>query len=542
MNRFLFDSIYIAQKSTIFSILLLGILSGFQFSCDSNSTEVESEEPTTGQFQEQHRPQFHFTPPQQWMNDPNGMVYLDGEYHLFYQHYPDSNVWGPMHWGHAISTDLVHWEHLPIALYPDSLGLIFSGSAVFDANNTSGLGTADNPPLVALFTHHLMEGEQAGRTDYQYQSLAYSTDRGRSWTKYTANPVLPNPGIKDWRDPKVVWDADSKQWVMALAAFDEVQFYGSPNLIDWTFLSSFGNGMGSHGGVWECPDLFPIKIEGTDQQWWCLIVSVQAGSPNGGSGAQYFIGDFDGTQFRLHPTQSPQDTLWVDFGRDNYAGVTWSNVPESDGRRLFLGWMSNWQYATVVPTYDWRSAMTIARELKLQETQAGPRLGIRPVRELEGLRQEEGILAAQTLEGIRVLEAGIEPAQAELQLSFDLSATTAQRFGLLLTNTRGDTLRIGFDQVQNAFFTDRQRAGKTDFQEDFATGIHLGKRFENSDQLAMHIYLDRSSLELFSADGQTVMTDIFFPQEDFTTIALYAEAGTASLREGFWWNLESIWN
>ncbi|NNF34850.1 MAG: glycoside hydrolase family 32 protein, partial [Saprospiraceae bacterium] len=223
---------------------------------NSNSSETDSE-----YYSEQYRPQFHFSPESNWMNDPNGMVYYEGEYHLFYQYYPDSNVWGPMHWGHAVSTDMVHWEHLPIALYPDSLGLIFSGSAVIDWNNTSGFGSESNPPMIAIFTHHLMEGEKAGRNDFQYQSIAYSLDKGRSWTKYEGNPVVPNPGIRDFRDPKVIWDEENTQWVMTFAAYDKVRFYTSKDMKEWEFTGTFG--IDGDDRLWECPDLFPMTVEVT---------------------------------------------------------------------------------------------------------------------------------------------------------------------------------------------------------------------------------------------------------------------------------------
>jgi fructan beta-fructosidase len=287
---------------------------------------------------ETYRPQYHFTPQTGWMNDPNGMVYYEGEYHLFYQHYPDSTVWGPMHWGHAVSQDLIHWQHLPVALYPDKLGYIFSGSAVVDWNNTSGLGTAEAPPMVAIYTYHDPGGERQGRIDFQTQGIAYSVDKGRTWTKYEKNPVLPNPGIRDFRDPKVSWNEVSKQWVMTLAVKDHIEFYGSPDLKKWSKLSEFGNTIGAHGGVWECPDLFSLK-DGEGNSKWVLFVSINPGGPQGGSATQYFIGNFDGKNFM------PQDTLarWIDYGADNYAGVTWSDIPASDGRRLFIGWMSNWQ-------------------------------------------------------------------------------------------------------------------------------------------------------------------------------------------------------
>ena len=278
------------------------------------------------------RQRYHFTPPVSWMNDPNGMVFYDGEYHLFYQHNPLGAEWGNMSWGHAISTDLMHWKQLNVALMPDHLGDIFSGCAVIDKNNTAGFG---KDAMVAIYT-------SAGKV--QSQSIAYSTDKGRTFTKYSANPVITNPGIADFRDPKVFWHNESNQWIMSLATKQTITFYGSANLKSWTRLSEFGDGIGSHGGVWECPDLVPLDYNGKTK--WVLVVSINPGGPNGGSATQYFIGDFDGKTFRADALPYP---LWMDYGRDNYAGVTWSNIPENDGRKIFMGWMSNWDYANNVP-------------------------------------------------------------------------------------------------------------------------------------------------------------------------------------------------
>lgn len=277
-----------------FAILIACLILG---ACGNNNTQTYSQDRKDIAADSIWRPSFHFTPEEHWMNDPNGMVYFDGEYHLFYQHNPESSKWGPMHWGHASSGDLINWEHHPIALYPDSLGTIFSGSAVVDSNNTSGLGKNGQIPLVAIFTHHDAEGEKAGRNDFQQQSIAFSLDAGRSWKKYSGNPVLKNPGIRDFRDPKVIWHASSKRWIMTLAAGQEILFYSSPNLIDWQKESAFGTGIGAHGGVWECPDLFPI-MAGT-KPVWALIVNINPGAPNGGSGTQYFLGNFDGKNLLL---------------------------------------------------------------------------------------------------------------------------------------------------------------------------------------------------------------------------------------------------
>ncbi|MDB5263027.1 MAG: glycosyl hydrolase family 32, partial [Adhaeribacter sp.] len=407
--------------------ITLGIaLCGLLYSCTSKQTtsegtdtttsdknQTETINPTTATFDELHRPQFHFTPPAGWMNDPNGMVYHNGEYHLFYQHNPDSTVWGPMHWGHAVSKDMIKWEHLPIALYPDSLGTIFSGSAVVDKNNTSGLGTKDNPAMIAIYTYHNADGEKAGRKDYQTQGIAYSLDNGRTWTKYKANPVLKNPGIKDFRDPKVSWYEKGQKWIMTLAVMDHISFYSSKNLLDWTKESDFGSDIGGHGGVWECPDLIKMPVTGTNEEKWVLIVNINPGAPNGGSGTQYFVGQFNGKNFVLDNNFKAQLTgqsnkpgsvkkgegIWLDYGMDNYAGITWSNVPESDGRLLFIGWMSNWKYANVVPTGKWRSATTIPRTLTLENTPSGLRLASTPVKELQNIYGDTHQIPAQRVMG-----------------------------------------------------------------------------------------------------------------------------------------------
>jgi fructan beta-fructosidase len=347
-------------------------LIAFLYSCHT----VKKENTTSKTYNEPYRLQLHFSPPAHWMNDPNGMVYYKGVYHLFYQYYPDSTVWGPMHWGHATSTDLIHWQHQPIALYPDSSGYIFSGSAVVDSSNTSGFGKKGIVPLVAIFTHHDPKGEKAGTSTYQNQSLAYSLDEGKTWTKYAGNPVLKNPGIKDFRDPKVSWYEAGKKWIMTLATLDRITFYSSPNLKDWTKEREYGKDIGAHGGVWECPDLFPLQYNG--ETIWVLIININPGGPNGGSATQYFTGQFDGHTF----TPTATDTRWLDYGPDEYAGVTWANF---GNRKVFLGWMSNWQYADKVPTEKWRSAMTVPRDLSLDKVGDKYLLRSMPVPELNGV-------------------------------------------------------------------------------------------------------------------------------------------------------------
>ena len=383
-------------------------------SCSHQAQEPQGKIEKEANYHEDHRPQYHFSPAANWMNDPNGMVYYEGEYHLFYQYYPDSTVWGPMHWGHAVSPDMVSWEHLPIALYPDSLGYIFSGSAVIDWDNTSGLGDGEEPPMIAIFTHHEMEGERNKTNTFQYQSIAYSNDRGRTFVKYDGNPVVSNPGIKDFRDPKVIWHEVSKKWIMVFSAYDKVRIYNSPNLIDWTFASEFG--IPDDTRLWECPDLFPIKVEGTEEEKWVLITSIQKEGPNGGTATSYFVGDFDGSTF----IGDHKNQKWLDYGTDNYAMVTWSDVPKNDGRRLALGWMSNWQYAQKVPTDKWRSAMTLPRSLILHKTKDDYVLRSQPVKELKVLEERSMSISGQRVSGIFELPTEPDHSLYKLELSLSL--------------------------------------------------------------------------------------------------------------------------
>lgn len=523
--------------------------------CTSAPVSDQATEQNIVEYQEPHRPQIHFSPPANWMNDPNGMVYYDGEYHLFYQYYPDSTVWGPMHWGHAVSTDMVQWEHLPIALYPDSLGYIFSGSAVVDSENTSGLGTAENPPLVAIFTHHDAAGAEAGRNDYQVQSIAYSLDRGRTWTKYENNPVIANPGIIDFRDPKVSWHEPTQQWFMIFAAKDRVRIYTSPNLIDWTFTSEFGANSGDHGGVWECPDLFALPVNGdASQTKWVLLLSINPGGPNGGSATQYFVGDFDGKTFTLDPefardvqptstNPDEEQAVWLDHGPDNYAGVTFSDVPEEDGRRLFMGWMGNWNYAQVVPTDPWRSAMTLPRTLTLRQTAQGLRVFSTPVEELETLRTESFTVAQGPETGEQEITSAIPQGPLPLELDLEVLASSsepAESFGLKLYNDQGESLLVGYEPAQNRYFIDRSAAGPNDFSDQF-NGLSYAPRVVPGTATKLHLFIDESSVELFADNGATVMTGIFFPSESFNHVTLFAKGGTVDWQKIEGWSLQSIW-
>ena len=642
---------------------------------------------------EQHRPQYHFTPPSKWMNDPNGMVFYDGEYHLFYQHYPEDIVWGPMHWGHAVSKDLVHWEHLPIALYPDSLGYIFSGSAVIDWNNSSGFGKDGQPPMIAIFTHHDPQGEKQGSSTFQVQSIAYSTDNGRYWNKYQGNPVVPNPGIRDFRDPKVIWDEERNQWVMVFAVWDHVSIYTSKDLKEWTYRSDFGKEWGSHGGVWECPDLFPMRIEGTHVIKWVLLLSINPGGPNGGSATQYFIGDFNGEAFTLDPDfqarlgvipeavpegkvfadfestrydnwektgfafgnypaggnimdqkgvegykgeklvnsffngdetegvlKSPtfkinhryinfligggmhlgktgidlvitdrvvksatgnnserlswhswdvepfigqnahlriydqhtggwghilvdhitfsdkpasskiEKAVWLDYGRDNYAGVTWSGIPEDDGRRLFIGWMSNWDYANQVPTESWRSAMTIPRELKLVDNDGNLNVLSQPVKELENLREKVIQLEAVKLDNQSLNNPVIiSNGTAEIELDIDFEENSSAHVLIEFSNDLDERLTVGIDQISNTWYIDRMLSGKNEFSANFAQKIDKAPILNSGTKHHLHIFLDVASIEMFVNNGLTTMTEVFFPSKPMQKLDIKTIKGEATV-------------
>lgn len=462
------------------------------------------------EYNEKYRPQFHFSPEHGWMNDPNGMVYLDGEYHLFYQYNPYGAMWGNMHWGHAVSTDLISWTYLPTVLTPDSLGAIFSGSAVIDVNNTAGFG---KNAMIAIYT-------SAGKV--QAQSIAYSTDKGRTFTKYAKNPVLPNPGITDFRDPKVSWNEAANQWVMALATKQTVTFFGSPNLKDWTKLSEFGEGIGSHAAVWECPDLFSLTYQGKTK--WVLIVSLNPGGPNGGSATQYFIGDFDGKTFKPDALPYP---LWLDYGRDNYAGVTFSNIPKTDGRQIFMGWMSNWDYANQVPTKDFRSANTTPRELTIVNNGNHLILSSYPVKEMSSLK-------GKSLEKPNLLvdkEATITELLKDNDGSYEIEMTikpgNAEVFGFSLNNSKNETLKFNFDNTTGFLSIDRKKSGLTDFNDRFAMGMNAP--LIKKDAYRIRLLVDKASAELFINEGEITMTTLFFPTEPMNQLKFYSQAGKFSL-------------
>lgn len=641
--------------------ILVGLLAG----CAVCLSAMAAESRTL--FREPWRPQFHFTPPDTWMNDPNGMVFHEGEYHLFYQNNPFGNRWGHMSWGHAVSRDLTHWEHLPLALAEENGVMIFSGSAVVDWKNTSGFGKDGRPPLVAIYTGHYTA------RPLQNQQIAYSNDKGRTWTKFAGNPVL-DIGETDFRDPKVFWHEPSERWVMAVSwpLKRKVRFYASPDLKSWRHLSDFGPA-GSTSGIWECPDLFPLKVEGKGRQTrWVLVVNVGSGAPAGGSGTQYFVGEFDGTRFVADARSTPQpgtelvpagrvladfegvdfggwtttetafgggpakgavngqqavdgfqgrgvlnsfhggdpaqgtltspdfvvdrdhlsflvgggnqpgkaevrllvggravraatgaDTerlawqswdvrdlrgqkarleitdhatggwghlnadhfvladqparnateaaLWADFGRDFYAAVSWSDVPRRDGRRLWIGWMSNWNYANDVPTLPWRSAMTVPRELALRDTPSGYRLLQRPVRELAQLRGTARSLKRSGLGAANAWLAGqaFPDGLAELELQLENVPANGVLTLRCQHGSRHET-RVQADFGAGQLRIDRTQSGRSGFSPVFA-GVHTGPLRVEEGRLNLTVLVDVSSLEVFAQGGESVLTELVLP-------------------------------
>lgn len=521
------------QKTTRVFYFFVGGLLLFFSGCQNTKTKSDTKMLQTNQDEEQYRPKLHFTPKKNWMNDPNGLFYLNGTYHLYFQHHPESNVWGPMHWGHATSTDLIRWKEHPIALAPDELGTIFSGSAVVDYHNTSGLGTLENPPIIAIYTNHDAEAASQGSTTFQTQSIAYSLDEGYTWEKYSNNPVIENPGIKDFRDPKVIWMENQKKWILILAAGQETQFYSSKNLIDWNFESRFGAGVGNHEGVWECPDLFPMQIKETGEIKWVHLVSINPGGPNGGSATQYFIGDFDGNTFTIDPEfksrMEENHAYWVDFGKDNYAGVTFSNWKNPEGNPLFIGWMSNWQYAPNVPTTLWRSTMTLPRILELVQTKRGPQLRSTLAPDFKSIIAKKGVVAQTTLEENKTLISSEKIDLSAAQITVHLKDLAPARYTFSLSNQKGETLSFGYDHQNKIFFIDRSASGATNFSPAFSARESTAPRFREKATLTLNIVLDKTSIELFMDEGETVMTEIFFPQSPYDKLKLTADKKTKTM-------------
>jgi len=444
-----------------------------------------------------------------WMNDPNGLVYYAGEYHLFYQYHPESTVWGPMHWGHAVSRDLINWEHLPIALYPDEHGMIFSGSAVVDWNNTAGFG---KEALIAIFTYNINYKET--------QNLAYSTDKGRTWTKYAGNPVVPAPDpLSDCRDPKVFWH--DNHWIMLLAAKDKVLFYTSPDLKQWEQTGIFGPGFGSTTGVWETPELFQLPVE--NESHWVLAVGVGDGTAAGGSGTQYFIGNFDGKAFT---SENPKETiLWMDYGADYYAPQSWNDEP--NGRRLMIAWMNNWQYAKLIPATTWRGMFSLIREMVLAKTSAGIRLVQKPLPEIQKLRGEHLYWQDKIIQPTTNFLTDVHGQSLEIIAEFNVR-NDVDCFGFRIHVGSTNQTTICYSVKDNILTIDRIKSGEVDFHENFPV-IHSTTLTPINGIIRLHIFTDASSVEVFANDGLLTFTECIFPHEQNQRLELFSEGNSVML-------------
>jgi levanase/fructan beta-fructosidase len=426
---------------------------------------------------EHFRPKYHHTPKYGWMNDPNGMFYKDGVWHLAFQWNPYGSQWENMTWGASTSRDLIHWDAQPAAIEADGLGTIFSGSCVVDKENTAGFGKG------AIIAYYTSAGEA------QTQSMAYSTDGGKTFKKYSGNPVLVS-SVPDFRDPHLFWHAETQRWIMLLAVGQEMQIYSSPNLKQWTMESRFGAEYGNHGGVWECPDLFRLPVRGTGQQKWVLVCNINPGGPFGGSATQYFVGNFDGHKFTCD--SRPEVTKWMDYGKDHYATVTFDNAP--DNRRVAIAWMSNWQYANEVPTKQFRSANAIPRDLDLFIDGTETYCGVMPSPEMLTLRGKPSKQLTDACEVVVTLKGSTE---------------------ITLQNAKGEKVVMRYDAQKQTFSMDRTKSGDTSFSEHFPCTTVAPT---HGQMKQLRLFIDRSSLEAFDGDGKMAMTNLVFPSEPYNTI------------------------
>ncbi|MDQ5860874.1 MAG: glycoside hydrolase family 32 protein [Actinomycetota bacterium] len=481
------------------------------------------------------RPALHYAARNTWLNDPNGLIFHEGVYHLYYQTNPLDNVWGNMSWGHATSPDLVTWTEHPVAISCDAEEDIFSGSIVFDRDNTSGFGTDSAPPLVAVYTSAFKPG--SAHHGVQAQSLAYSRDGGYTWTKHTANPVL-NRGSAEFRDPKVIrYDGGAgSYWVMvAVEATDfQVVLYKSEDLKSWELLSTFGPANAT-GGVWECPDLFFLPVDGDPENLqWVLTVNLNPGGPNNGSAGQYFVGDFDGSTFTSATTvtkglQDPArlgEYQWLDWGRDYYAAVSFSDAPNN--RRLMIAWMNNWEYANHIPTSPWRSPMTLVREISLHSIDGKLRLVQKAAADLTTVAYPAtSFHLSETIvsDGTQVLDGAAGTVQ---RIDATFTRGSAEEFGLILRVDGGHGTRVGIRPAQGTLHVDRRTSGQTDFHKSFPS-IDTAPIREIEGSYELTIFVDRCSVEVFAQDGQVTMTELIFPAPTSTDVALYSIGGTATI-------------
>jgi fructan beta-fructosidase len=543
MNRIADLSFFGSSKKWLFGYLV--ILSGFiLLACSDNAKSTEEGNPEVelqkplNYYQEQYRQQFHFSAEAGWMGSPGGLIYHKGVYHLFYQYHADSTVFGDVHWGHAVTKDLISWEDLSVAISSDSLGYILPGSVVFDEYNTSGFGTKEDPPMVAMFTYYDPIKKGAGNEANQTQGLAFSLDDGHTWTKYEFNPILFNQGRKDFRNPKVFWHYKTEKWIMVLAVGDHVEIYGSYDLIDWVFISQFGQLAGSQAGVWESPELFPLTVTGTDLTKWVLLVSLGEGVDSIVSATQYFIGEFDGYTFVNDEKQEVVN--WLDYGGDNYAGITFSETRKLLGRTIIMSWMSNLNYDEEVPTAGWRGTMTIPRTLSLVRHNRSFKLKQYPVEESIFLRTHATEIGRTLINGEVDWSHYLKTKQP--LLDFELLITKIDRSSswyITLSNDSSEFVKFGFDYSSRSYYFDRSQSTNLEFSSNFSD-VHRAKRLSTKDQMGVRILIDETSIEMFGDMGEVVLSEQVFPSSRYTKMTITAP-DIAILLEGVAYNLKSVW-
>ena len=465
---------------------------------------------------EKYRPVYHHTPLYGWMNDPNGMFYKDGVWHLYYQYNPYGSKWQNMSWGHSTSKDLIHWNHEPIAIEPTGLGTVFSGSCALDTTDSAGFGS---DAVIGMYT-------SAGVS--QTQSLVWSKDNGRTFEFYPSNPVITLES--EARDPNMFWDAKAGQWVLVLAhALDhEMLIFTSPDMKDWTLQSSFGK-VGAQDGVWECPDLFKLKVDGTDKEKWVLICNLNPGGIFGGSATQYFIGDFDGKTFKADTDATGNiPTKWMDFGKDHYATVSWSDAP--DNRRTAIGWMSNWQYAGEVPTLQFRSANTLPRDLSLFTASDGELyLASTPSPEMKALRGTPTVSVRNTDIRKKAVSCPLPAANGGVcEILVDVNARKSSKINLTLANNAGEKVVMLYDVAAHTLSFDRRESGIVDFSQDFPA-VTVAPTFEENGKISLRIFIDKSSIEVFGNDGRFAMTNLVFPENPYTSLSISSTVGNARI-------------
>ena len=482
---------------------------------------------------EKFRPVYHHTPLYGWMNDANGLVYKDGEYHLYFQYNPYGSKWGNMHWGHSVSKDLVHWEHLAPAIARDTLGHIFSGSSIVDQENVAGYGAGN---ILAFYT-------SASDKNGQIQCLAFSKDNGRTFTKYEKNPILcPADGLRDFRDPKVFRYEPEDKWVMIVSADKEMRFYDSKNLKDWNYMISFGEGYGVQPCQFECPDMVELPVDGDlNRKKWALIVNVNPGCYFGGSATQYFTGNFDGTKFSCD--SQPNVTKWLDWGKDHYATVCFSNTGE---RTIAVPWMSNWQYCNIVPTKQFRSANALPRELSLYTQDGEIYLSAVPVPEIKTLRKEKKEIPAFTVANDYHIDSLLADNDGAYELALEITVGEAEIMGFNLFNDKGEKVDIYFNLPEKRLVMDRTKSGIVDFGkksvsheievhdrrkttsinyiDDFALATWAPIKKEN--KYTLDVFVDKCSVEIFLNGGKVAMTNLIFPSEPYNRMCFYSKGGS----------------